>query len=936
MGRVKDKVFTVNLHHDGIFIANHIKELKDGIKELKTDKDVEDFLRAGYENKWFVNLYTEHHDYDVLDFLTIDGNVNETPYKSSDEYYSSDEVEEIDYVDFHTKGEENVVIKNLSTQDSFLNKLCRNNGSFSGFIYEPQPVDQEPIDDPDAASIDPLFKVKRGMRYEHPEQLKRALANYGVANGYQLWYMRNDWRCMLVYYGRNVEAVKKGRPVKKAIPVKKSVSFIPNITKRSLNSGEGCSKHGEGTSRDAEKSPQSPKWTKNVSIGQCKRAKQRALYDHEGGLIEHYERLWDNRKSLLESNPGSTCRLDVEDIVRVENSDNWCGFLALLHDDLKLQQGTGLTLKSDGHKSLHEAVRDWLPNSKHGKCTKHIYANFKKKFSGIQLQKLFLHAASCIVPQLFYSKMEEMKKINSEAYDYLIGRDPNSWSMAFFNLSVKCLAFKNGICESYHRAILLQRHKPIITMLEDIRVYLMQRAVAMHNIAINLEDQITPTVIKKLEYLKRHWTVFPSDYQLLEVRCGDSKFGVNLAEKTCACRIGNHPPLLPIVRRMHGRPRKEISKAPSENNSHVSRVGRVMRCSNYQGIGHNKASCDKEPVPKAPIQRKSPGRTRESVFGTHASVRGRDRGSRGGRRARGGRNGSGRGARGGRNGSANRGQQDEIRENLEHDYMHDLLDVEEDKRIQEEREYQEKLDEEAFQEAMEQQQMNEQIDEEREKQNREEREWEERNGDGQVPTSAQENNKGKDIHEGDADVAASRQEEPQPVRIHVKNRGRSERIAKLQGKKFKFDAQGTSSTPDKAFDWSVDKILDLHDGGVLQAQATLFRTSVLEKYKGMEFHRDLKVVEKFMLKVNMGLTEVTPHDFVLLVEGSFIDYNFTRIVPYYKAKGKVSGHALIAFASEDAHKVAWEMEVNEFGYKVVDVTGCVPARTAAIQHVIPS
>ncbi|GKC00442.1 hypothetical protein Tco_0986578 [Tanacetum coccineum] len=82
-------------------------ELKDGIKELKTDKDVEDFLRVGYENKWFVNLYTEHHDYDVLEFLTIEGNVNDTPFESSDEYESSDEVEEIDYVDFHTEGEEN-------------------------------------------------------------------------------------------------------------------------------------------------------------------------------------------------------------------------------------------------------------------------------------------------------------------------------------------------------------------------------------------------------------------------------------------------------------------------------------------------------------------------------------------------------------------------------------------------------------------------------------------------------------------------------------------------------------------------------------------------------------------------------------------------------------------------------------------------------------
>ncbi|GJV50268.1 multidrug resistance-associated protein 5 [Tanacetum coccineum] len=91
-------------------------------------------------------------------------------------------------------------------------------------------------------------------------------------------------------------------------------------------------------------------------------------------------------------------------IVKAKNTDNWCWFLPLLHDDLNLQQGTGLTLISDGHKGLHEVVRDWLPNVEHKKCTTHVYANFKKKFSGMQLQKLFWHATSCTVPQLFYSK----------------------------------------------------------------------------------------------------------------------------------------------------------------------------------------------------------------------------------------------------------------------------------------------------------------------------------------------------------------------------------------------------------------------------------------------------------------------------------------------------------------------------------------------------
>ncbi|GJT46037.1 hypothetical protein Tco_0954752 [Tanacetum coccineum] len=78
---------------------------------------------------------------------------------------------------------------------------------------------------------------------------------------------------------------------------------------------------------------------------------------------------------------------------------------------------------------------------------------------------------------------------------------------------------KSGTKMDDLKAILLQRSKPIITMLEDIRIYIMQRLVAMNKLAVNLEDQITPTVRKRLEYLKReqrNWYVFPSAYEELE------------------------------------------------------------------------------------------------------------------------------------------------------------------------------------------------------------------------------------------------------------------------------------------------------------------------------------------------------------------------------------------------------------------------------------
>ena len=44
-----------------------------------------------------------------------------------------------------------------------------------------------------------------GMKFENPQQLKNALADYGVAHGYQLWYYRSDSQCLLVYCGRDVE-----------------------------------------------------------------------------------------------------------------------------------------------------------------------------------------------------------------------------------------------------------------------------------------------------------------------------------------------------------------------------------------------------------------------------------------------------------------------------------------------------------------------------------------------------------------------------------------------------------------------------------------------------------------------------------------------------------------------------------------------------------
>nr|GEU76846.1 hypothetical protein CTI12_AA208950 [Tanacetum cinerariifolium] len=80
--------------------------------------------------------------------------------------------------------------------------------------------------------------------------------------------------------------------------------------------------------------------------------------------------------------------------------------------------------------------------------------------------------------------------------------------------------------------------KLIITMLEDIRIYLMQRMWHMNKKASELEDTITPSVRRQLEHLKikqRFWLVFPSAFQEVEVRRGDEAYGVNLNTWKCSC-----------------------------------------------------------------------------------------------------------------------------------------------------------------------------------------------------------------------------------------------------------------------------------------------------------------------------------------------------------------------------------------------------------------
>ncbi|KAI3497044.1 hypothetical protein L1887_39425 [Cichorium endivia] len=56
-------------------------------------------------------------------------------------------------------------------------------------------------------------------------------------------------------------------------------------------------------------------------------------------------------------------------VVAVENKHTWKWFLDLLLDDIDMGEGRGLTLISDQHKGLIEAVKERVPEAEHRQCS---------------------------------------------------------------------------------------------------------------------------------------------------------------------------------------------------------------------------------------------------------------------------------------------------------------------------------------------------------------------------------------------------------------------------------------------------------------------------------------------------------------------------------------------------------------------------------------
>ncbi|KAL4353050.1 hypothetical protein GQ457_06G014660 [Hibiscus cannabinus] len=266
-------------------------------------------------------------------------------------------------------------------------------------------------------------------------------------------------------------------------------------------------------------------------------------------------------------------------VVEVENRETWAWFLNNLQCDIGFGDGDGCTLLSDMQKGLLEEVPLCFPKIEHRFCARHMYANWRKVHKGGDMQMLFWKCCKATTQSEFAKYANRIGKLKGKAYDDLMEKNPIHWSKAFFSTSSKCDAVDNNFSEAFNSAIIGARFKSIISMLEDIRQYVMNRIVE------HKKKKYVIGLYKKQKYQELYSVVMPT--------VASEKFWKD-------CGMGQIDP--PLHRKMPGRPKHKRRREEGgvRGRTKLRKLGSKLSCRLCGGIGHNVENDGPSPTPSVP------------------------------------------------------------------------------------------------------------------------------------------------------------------------------------------------------------------------------------------------------------------------------------------------------------------------------------------------
>nr|KAJ0215940.1 hypothetical protein LSAT_V11C300136200 [Lactuca sativa] len=236
---------------------------------------------------------------------------------------------------------------------------------------------------------------------------------------------------------------------------------------------------------------------------------------------------------------GNNCTYPVAyGLVESENYSSWTWFVKNLGDDLDLTTNSNFTFITDRQKGVLPAIAKLFPCAENRFCLRHIHENMKRKWRGKEFKDCLWKCATTTTVQQFNLAMEELKKLNNDAYEWLKAIPPQHWSRSHFTGKAHCDALLNSLCETLNSKLVKGREKQIISCLEFIREYIMKKLVIVQKTIDKCSGPLTPTATKTLEKIKGE----AAEYRA--VFCGNGKYQVtggvdqcvvDITQRTCSC-----------------------------------------------------------------------------------------------------------------------------------------------------------------------------------------------------------------------------------------------------------------------------------------------------------------------------------------------------------------------------------------------------------------
>ncbi|KAG5224447.1 Short-chain dehydrogenase-reductase [Salix suchowensis] len=214
--------------------------------------------------------------------------------------------------------------------------------------------------------------------------------------------------------------------------------------------------------------------------------------------------------------------------VDVENDENWMWFMSELRKLLGVNTDNmpRLTILSERHKSIVEAVETHFPSAFHGFCLRFVSENFRDTFKNTKLVNIFWNAVYALTAAEFESKITEMVEISQDVIPWFQHFSPQLWAVAYFD-------------ELLYNWALECHELPIVQMAEHIRHQLTSWFNNRRDIGMSWTSILVPSAEKRIleAIADAHcYQVLRANEVEFEIVSTERTNIVDIRSRVCSCR----------------------------------------------------------------------------------------------------------------------------------------------------------------------------------------------------------------------------------------------------------------------------------------------------------------------------------------------------------------------------------------------------------------